>query len=180
MSADKGSEPQNGMREATLCFLVQGEPVAQVLMGFKKAGFGQGKITGFGGKVEPEESVAQAARREMEEESGVRVALDQLEEAGVLTFVFPQKPDWSQKVTVFLARIWAGEPAESDEMAPAWYEADRLPLASMWQDGAYWLPPILEGKQVQARFIFQADNESILEAEISSGKSAWGKRVENR
>jgi 8-oxo-dGTP diphosphatase len=167
------TEPRIGLRQATLCFLVQGEPVSQVLMGLKKAGFGQGKVTGFGGKVEPDESVVEAAQREMEEESGVKVALDQLEEAGVLTFLFPGKPEWSQKVTVFLAKSWTGEPAESDEMIPAWYEADRLPLASMWQDGAYWLPPILEGKRVEARFIFQEDNESILEAEISSGKSGW-------
>jgi hypothetical protein len=36
----------------------------------------------------------------------------------------------------------------------------------MWADGAYWLPPILQGRRIQARFTFQGDNESIAEVTI--------------
>ena len=154
------------MREATLCFLVRGEPIQDVLMGYKKIGFGQGKYTGFGGKVEPGEAVQAAAMREMEEESGVRVLLEGLRRVGQLTFLFPHQPDWSQLVFVYLAAAWIGQPQESNEMEPHWFAIDEIPYAGMWQDGPYWLPPILEGKYVEGRFVFKEDNESLDEVKI--------------
>jgi hypothetical protein len=36
----------------------------------------------------------------------------------------------------------------------------------MWQDSAYWLPRILAGQKVRARFTFREDNESVDEVEI--------------
>jgi len=89
------------MREATLCLLVQGEPVEQVLLGFKKRGFGQGKFTGIGGKVEPRETVTAAALRELDEEIGIALSEAQLNPMGVITFRFPAKPAWDQKVHIF-------------------------------------------------------------------------------
>ena len=65
---------------------------------------------------------------------------------GNLTFVFPTKPEWSQVVHVFLVEEWNGEPTESDEMEPRWFTEDEIPYSRMWQDGAYWLPPILKGQ----------------------------------
>ncbi|MEJ2212436.1 MAG: NUDIX domain-containing protein, partial [Anaerolineae bacterium] len=47
-----------------------GRPPRQVLLGLKRVGFGAGKLTGIGGKVEPGEEVAAAAARELEEEVG--------------------------------------------------------------------------------------------------------------
>ena len=35
----------------------------QILLGLKKRGFGEGKWNGFGGKVQPGESIAQGAIR---------------------------------------------------------------------------------------------------------------------
>jgi len=155
------------LREATLCFLVKGKSACQVLLGYKKAGFGRGKYAGFGGKVKPGESFAAAARREMEEESGVVVSEDHLEYAGCLSFLFPARPEWSQRVHVFLAQSWTGDPVESDEMAPSWFNVQNLPFEQMWQDDADWLPLILAGRRIEARFIFREDNESVQAVEIA-------------
>lgn len=38
---------------------------SQLLLGYKKRGIGQGLFNGFGGKVEPGETSAQAALREL-------------------------------------------------------------------------------------------------------------------
>ena len=67
------------MREATLCLLTQGSPPERVLLGYKKAGFGLGKYTGFGGKVEAGETPGEAAARELVEETGVWVAPENLQ-----------------------------------------------------------------------------------------------------
>jgi ADP-ribose pyrophosphatase YjhB (NUDIX family) len=152
--------------EATLCFLLRGGPPREVLLGLKKTGLGAGKYGGFGGKVEPGEKVAAAAARELAEECGLEVDQRDLRYAGRLTFVFPFKPDWGQRVHVFLATKWEGEPQESTEMAPAWFGVDEIPYARMWQDGAHWLPRILAGERLRGRFVFAADNETVAEVEL--------------
>jgi 8-oxo-dGTP pyrophosphatase MutT (NUDIX family) len=155
------------MRKATLCFLVQGSPPKDVLLGLKKAGFGAGKFNGFGGKVERSETVAMAAVRELQEEAGVQVSPEDLKEVAHLTFYFPASPSWDQAVHVFLATEWQGSPSESQEMMPAWFAVDDLPFDQMWQDDPHWLPRILAGERVRACFTFQEDNETLDQLEMA-------------
>lgn len=147
---------------------MRGNPPAEVLLGYKKIGFGQGKFTGFGGKVEAGESILEAARREMEEETSVRVAIQDMQAVARLRFIFPHQPAWSQEVHVFLALSWSGEPVESDEMIPKWFSIGELPYARMWEDGAYWLPPLLAGRRIWAQFVFAEDNATVQDAQIGN------------
>jgi 23S rRNA (cytosine1962-C5)-methyltransferase len=149
------------IQQATLCILTRGSPPNQVLLGYKKIGFGQGKYTGFGGKVEPGETIAAAACRELLEETGISIPPEKLISMGVLTFLFPNQPAWNQEVHVCRIENWQGEPVESDEMAPEWFAVDQLPFERMWDDGRYWLPPILSGLTYFARFTFKDDNATI-------------------
>ncbi len=149
------------MTEATLCILLREEPPRQVLLGLKKAGFGAGKYGGFGGKVEDGETVEDAALRELEEETGVRVLPEHLGYVARLEFLFPARPSWNHHVHVFLATCWLGEPQESREMSPEWFRVDDLPFDDMWQDGRHWLPSILAGERIWGRFTFRGDNETI-------------------
>ena len=151
------------MTERTLCFLLRGESPCQVLLGFKKTGFGANKYAGIGGKIEAGETVTQAAVREVAEEIGVRVQECDLEEASHLTFLFPARPAWSQVVHVFAATAWSGEPVESAEMKPVWFNVQHLPFDQMWQDAPHWLPLVLASKAVRLTFVFAADNESVAE-----------------
>src|SRR5687767_14703897 len=128
------------MQQATLCFLMRGDPPAEVLLGLKKVGFGGGQYNGFGGKVEASETVAEAAVRELREETSVEVAVRDLERVGHLTFRFPARPEWDQVVHVFLAHRWEGSPKESPEMRPEWFGVRMIPYEAMWADDAHWLP----------------------------------------
>ncbi len=148
------------MRNATLCIVRSGD---KILLGMKKKGFGAGKYNGFGGKVEPNETVEQGALRELREESGL-VAND-AKKLAELTFKFPHKEEWNQVVHVYVTHSWAGVPVESDEMKPEWFDLTRIPYQQMWIDDEHWLPHVLAGKFVTATFVF-SQNESILEKDV--------------
>ncbi len=154
------------MKNRTLGLLIKGNPPQQVLLGFKKRGFGQGKITGIGGKVEPGETLEQATVREIAEEIGVKVQIDNLRYVAVLDFRFPAKPAWSQVAYVFLIDVWQGSPTEFDEVKPMWFAVDDLPFERMWQDARHWLPLALAGERLNAVFTFADDNETLEKFEI--------------
>ena len=61
------------MKIVTLVFVHDNQ---KVLLGYKKRGFGAGRWNGFGGKVETGETLEQAARRELKEESGAQNTTD--------------------------------------------------------------------------------------------------------
>jgi 8-oxo-dGTP diphosphatase len=149
------------MRHATLCFLVEGVPPTRILLGYKKAGFGDGKFNGFGGKIEESETIEQAAVRELREEIGIEVQTNDLTRAGLLTFEFPAQPQWDHMVYVFLTHRWQGTPQESDEMEPIWFDVDDIPYHQMWADDSHWLPRVLTGETIKGWFRFKKDGETI-------------------
>ena len=153
------------MKKTTLCFLIKGDPPNEILLGLKKVGFGKGKYGGFGGKV-VNETIETAAVRELSEEAGIQIPSKDIQKVGCLIFVFPARPNWDQEVHVFIGKTWNGAPTESIEMKPAWFKVDEIPYESMWQDASYWLPLILQGKRLNARFVHRDDSQTIDEYEI--------------
>jgi len=163
------------MVDTTLVLPVRGRPPHQVLLGHKRVGFGAGKLTGVGGKIEPDETPAASAARELAEEIGLRARPEDLELAARLDFRFPYRPDWSTVMYVFCAWAWQGTPTVGREIVPAWYDVAAIPYGEMWADSAHWLPCVLAGERVAGLFYFAADNETVTRAELEPwGGGAWG------
>lgn len=150
------------LRQATLCFLISGN---KVLLAMKKRGFAAGKWNGAGGKPKPEDkTIEETARRETFEE--INVVPKKLKRAAVLNFYFLGKTDWNQRVIVFLTDKWSGTSAETEEMAPRWFEMNEIPFNEMWEDDALWLPKVLAGKLLEGNFLFDK-NQKMLDHEIT-------------
>lgn len=131
----------------------------RLLLGKKLRGFGEGYFNGFGGKVEPGETIEASARRELLEEAHIEA--DAMEHAGVLHFVFDDKPlPW--EVHVFRVTRFRGAPAASDEMEPRWFAPEDVPYQHMWADDMFWYPLFLAGKLFRGTFHFK-DTHTLVE-----------------
>ena len=144
----------------TLCIVHQ-HP--NVLLGMKKRGFGAGRWNGFGGKVAPEETIEDAAKREMQEEAGIE--LKKFDKVGVIEFEFQGNPEILE-VHIFRSDDFSGEPIESEEMKPQWFHVDEIPFKDMWPGDIYWMPLFLSGKKFKGKFLF-GESDAILEKELS-------------
>ncbi len=154
------------MRQVSLCFLIKRDRLKQkVLLAMKKRGFGQGKWNGVGGKIDREKgdkNVLDSAIRETEEE--IKVKAQNFKKVAIIDFYFPEIPQekgYDQQVHVFLVEDWDGEPAETEEMSPKWFNSKELPFDETWDDDKYWLPSVLNGKKLRAKFSFNKENKVV-------------------
>ena len=141
----------------------------KILLGMKKRGFGALKFNGFGGKVEDGETVDQAAARELEEECCITAT--SLKKMGLIHFSQVHRPEQTSEVHVYLCSSWSGEPVESEEMAPQWFDTGSIPFDCMWPDDRYWMPLFLAGKQFVGSFVFDQENTNIESHTLSETSS---------
>ncbi|XP_041061943.1 7,8-dihydro-8-oxoguanine triphosphatase [Carcharodon carcharias] len=131
----------------------------KILLGLKKRGFGAGRWNGFGGKVQPGETIEEGAKRELWEESSLTV--DSLEKVGEIKFEFVGERELLD-VHIFHTDSYQGEPVESEEMRPQWFDLDKVPFDKMWADDIFWFPLLLQKKKFKGHFKFKGHN-TILE-----------------
>jgi mutator protein MutT len=142
----------NSIKICTLVFLRRND---EILLAMKKRGFGEGRWNGVGGKIEPNETEEQALIRETQEE--IEVTPTEYEKIAVLDFTFPDGTVDMQG-HVYFCTEWEGEPCETEEMAPRWFNISDIPYDNMWQDDVVWLPQVLKGKKLAANFTFDHDD----------------------
>lgn len=145
---------------ATLAVVVHPDG-KRILMGRKLRGFGKGKITGFGGKLEPGETPLQAMRREFHEESSFLLPEEDFEDVGTINFEFPYHESWDFVCHIFRVDSVTETPPISDELDPQWVQLDNLPKSEMWADNDFWLVLAAKGEHFKARFTYAADNEHL-------------------
>lgn len=142
------------MKNGTLVFIIK---EGRVLLAMKKRGFGVGKWNGVGGKVQPSESIAEAAVREAQEEIGVTPVLGE----PIACIRYHEKEgDWIGGVHVFRTDQYTGIPKESEEMRPQWFPVDALPLEAMWSGDKLWIDRVLARRRFEAE-IWYADDGSV-------------------
>lgn len=141
-------------QKTILCYIQKGE---EVLLIHKKTGQGKGKILGPGGKVEEGESFSEACIREVYEEVGLTLSLEDLEERGDL--YFHEEGSFSIWNKLYVIKSFEGDPYETREANPFWCSTSQLPFDKMWDDDRYWMIPLMNGSYIQA--LFEAKNEKL-------------------
>lgn len=144
----------------TLCIAYENK---KILLGMKKRGFGVGRWNGFGGKVEEGETIFESAKRECEEEAGIKVL--EMEEKGIIDFEFQNDPKILE-VHIFEIIKFDGFPEESEEMEPRWFYLDEIPFKQMWPDDVHWMPLFLSGKKFKGKFLFDRPSDAEYTSKI--------------
>lgn len=148
------------MRQTTLVLAFNNDN--QVLLCMKKRWFWVGKYNWAWWKVEWEETIIEAARRELWEETWIEVGIERLERRWIFHFYFADKPDWNQDVTLFVINNYTWEIEETEEMKPEWFDINKIPFDKMWPDDSYWLPRLLSWvMEVEYDFTFDNDGQII-------------------
>ena len=154
------------MKDVTLCFLFKG---SRVLLAMKKRGFGANRWNGYGGKLNEGESLENAAIRELEEESGLVLKKDALKKISEIEFLFIQKPEWDQRVHTFFVEEWEGEPQETEEMRPQWFDIGAIPYGEMWPEDKLWLPRAILGEKIKGKIYFKDMEGNAEKVEFEEG-----------
>lgn len=124
--------------------------------------FGEGKWSSLGGKLEKNEAPEECIIREIFEESGLKIGNPK--NHGLIEFYEDNELSWIAHV--FSATNFSGKIKGTDEGILKWFDTDGLPLEKMWEDNRYWIPLILEGKGLNAKFHYTRNFEKLLSHEV--------------
>jgi len=146
----------------TLCFVTKNGKV--LLQKKSKGRFGEGKWNLPGGKVNLGETIEEAAKRELEEETGIKA--NELKEIGILNFYWVgiKEPIWT--VHVFSIENFYGKERSSEEGELKWFDLSKIPYDEMWEDDKFWYPYLLNKKYFVGNFYFTKNFEKLLNYEI--------------
>jgi hypothetical protein len=78
------------------------------------------------------------------------------------------KKEFDQQVHVFFTEKWQGDPTESEEMKPKWHLNSGLPFDQMWIDDPHWLPRVLAGEEIKAKFVFDESGSRIISQRVET------------
>ena len=137
----------------------------KIMLALKKKGFGAGKYNGVGCKLESGETPEEAMIREAYEETGVKP----------LNYISMGENEYSEfingesaklKFYLYVAESWIGEPIETEEMKPYWFDIDKIPYDNMFIGDIYWLPLVLKNKKIHGYFEFD-ENWNLISHRIT-------------
>lgn len=125
----------------------------KILLGQKKRGFAKGVFIGIGGKQDSNETITQTMIRETQEEIGVTPT--EYSKVGVIYFDTYYKGEHVNLVlNIYKATDFAGEPVETDEILPMWFDKKNIPYDKMLEDDIVWMEIVLAGKCVTGKVVF--------------------------
>ena len=122
---------------------------------------GLGGLSVIGGGTEEPETLAQAAVRELLEETGSTVSPADVRDAGRLESRFAAQPAWDMDAHLFIADAWLRAALWTAEIAPLWCDLGVLPWVQMWADGRYWLLECLRGERIDAVCVYAPNGQTV-------------------
>ena len=135
-----------------------------------------GMLNGPGGKIENGETPLQAIKREVAEETALRIR--EVTSHGTVRLVFRDAAEPDLLVHVFSTSTFYGRP-RGMEGRLRWFPEDRMPLNRMWPDQRYWLPLVLAGGRLDGVCLFYGAGPRLCSCDLHLKFAAAARRVTN-
>ncbi len=115
----------------TLCYLERGDSYLMMHRISKKKDINKDKWIGVGGHFEEGESPEECIKREILEETGYDIPLEEIEYRAVITFI-SDKGDY-ELMSLFTAKAPEGEPIPCDEGVFEWVPKEKVSSLNIWE-----------------------------------------------
>lgn len=140
------------MKLTTLCYVEDGEELLFLYRNKKENDIHEGKHIGLGGKIEDGETPVECIKREVLEESGLK--LEEVNLRGIMIFPkFDGVEDWY--TFLFSSNKFSGELIDSDEGDLMWVKKDAMDGLSLWQGDKLFLSWMRERDFFSAKLIYK-------------------------
>ncbi|MGE4232908.1 MAG: NUDIX domain-containing protein [Bacteriovoracia bacterium] len=159
---------------AVLVYLRASDHILMLHRNTKKNDYHEGKYNGLGGKCEPNESIFDAAIREVKEESGIIISRDSLRLVGHVHFPGFKKNKTKQHVledwlvAVFIARLDTRmdflEKRKGPEGELIWVPQEKVLNLNLWAGDKVFLPKVFSGTSFYATIWY--DGELVVKFEL--------------
>ena len=157
-------EERLSMRETTLCHIERDKEVLMLYRNRKKNDYNEGKWIGVGGKLEKGETPEECLKREVLEETDLKLL--NFRKCGVVVF---KQNDYSEIMHVYKSNEFFGKlKADSDEGELRWVEKENLQTLPMWEGDKIFID-IMESTDrfFKVELIYDGDNLIDHKVEIS-------------
>ncbi|MHA1549902.1 MAG: 8-oxo-dGTP diphosphatase [Alphaproteobacteria bacterium] len=144
--------------------LIEDIKVNKILLIEKKRGHLKGYYNFPGGKKEELETSVQAAIRETEEETNLKI--EQLKKIGELYFenIIKGRRFF---VECFYTNKFEGEAKESEECSVFWKEKSEIDFSRFYESDKIWIPLFLEQIPFCKKFIYDSEKKKTVETSVS-------------
>lgn len=130
------------IEETTLCYIKKDNCFLMLLRNKKQKDLNKGKWIGIGGHVESGETIFDAAKREVLEETGL--SIENPKYRAKLLFI---NNDYSEIMHLFTAEEFAGELIDCDEGTLSWVPIENLDSLNLWEGDKEFLRLIKDDKE---------------------------------
>ncbi|MCF0150755.1 MAG: 8-oxo-dGTP diphosphatase [Firmicutes bacterium] len=142
------------MLHSTLCYIICGQEWLLLYRNKKKDDVNEGKWIGIGGKLKEGETLEECNRREVFEETGIR--LSRAVSHGTVHF---RSDSWQEDMHLFSAQL-AEKPRliACSEGTLAWIPKDKIKDLPLWEGDRYFLSEMTAGRtDIDMTLLYEGD-----------------------
>ncbi len=154
----------------TLCYLERGDEYLMLHRISKKNDINKDKWIGVGGHLEDDESPEECIKREIYEETGYDIPLEDLEFRAIITF-FSQKGDY-ELMSLFTAKAPDTEPKDCDEGKLEWVKKENIYDLNLWEGDKIFLRKLGESRDFLSLKLVYDKKDNLIEA-VLNGKNIF-------
>ncbi|MFA6420582.1 MAG: 8-oxo-dGTP diphosphatase [archaeon] len=153
------------MKMSVLCYITKNDETLMLHRVKKESDLTNGhfgKWNGLGGKIEPNESPEEAVKREVFEESGLKITNPILK--GIITY--PSTSTDEEWINfVFIAKKFTGNLIECNEGNLEWIKTSQIKKLNLWDSDRLFLPLLTKKGIFTAKITY--DKEKVIDSIIN-------------